>query len=127
VTAGSDDLPPKESMSTAERIARLYGATAARVLGLQAEHREMAEPLASGETVTVAEVVEAIRHEMALTLEDVVVRRTGLGAVGYPGDVLVAACGAIAQQELGWSAERLEDEIAGVRRFYDIAPAPPAP
>ena len=35
-------------------------------------------------------IEEAVRGEMAHTLVDVVVRRTGLGAAGYPGDAVAA-------------------------------------
>jgi glycerol-3-phosphate dehydrogenase len=103
-----------------ERTTRVYGATAARVLGLHAEQPELGRALAEGRAVTGAQVLEAVRHEMAVTLEDVVVRRTGLGAAGYPGDELVQRCAILVQQELGWSDERVEDEIGAVRRFYDL-------
>jgi glycerol-3-phosphate dehydrogenase len=103
-----------------ERTTRVYGATAARVLGLHAEQPELGRALADGVAVTGAQVLEAVRHEMAVTLEDVVVRRTGLGAAGYPGDELVRRCAQLVQTELGWSEERVEDEVAAVRRFYDI-------
>jgi glycerol-3-phosphate dehydrogenase len=71
-------------------------------------------------------VLEAVRHEMALTLEDVVVRRTGLGAAGHPGDEVVRRCAELMQAELGWSPERVEDEIAAVQRFYEIGEPPDA-
>jgi glycerol-3-phosphate dehydrogenase len=106
--------------SPAERITRVYGATAARVLGLHAERPELGRPLGEGLAVTGAQVLEALRHEMALTLEDVVVRRTGLGAAGHPGDAIVRACAAVMREELGWSQERVEEEVATVRRFYEI-------
>jgi glycerol-3-phosphate dehydrogenase len=122
-----DAAPPKPVDSgPAERITRVYGATAARVLGLHAEQPEHGRPLAEGVPVTGAQVLEAVRYEMALTLEDVVVRRTGLGAAGYPGDAVVRACAAIVQQELGWDSERVEQEVAGVQRFYDIPTSEPA-
>ena len=63
----------------------MYGATAARVLGLHAEHPDLGRPLAEGVPVTGAQVLEAVRHEMAMTLEDIVVRRTGLGRRRPPG------------------------------------------
>jgi glycerol-3-phosphate dehydrogenase len=114
----------QDPASAVERITRVYGATAARVLGLHAEHPDLGRPLAEGVPVTGAQVLEAVRHEMALTLEDIVVRRTGLGATGHPGDEIVRQCAALVQQELGWSAERVDDEVAAVRRFYEIgAPA----
>ena len=112
--------PVHDPASAIERITRVYGATAARVLGLHAEHPDLGRPLAEGVPVTGAQVLEAVRHEMAMTLEDIVVRRTGLGATGHPGDEIVRQCAALVQQELGWSADRVEDEVSSVRRFYEI-------
>jgi len=112
--------PAHDPASAVERITRVYGATAARVLGLHAEHPDLGRPLAEGVPVTGAQVLEAVRHEMAITLEDIVVRRTGLGAAGHPGDEIVRQCAALVQQELGWSADRVEDEVSSVRRFYEI-------
>ena len=117
------EVPSREHGSPAERITRVYGATAARVLGVHAEHPELGRPLAEGVPVSGAQVLEAVRHEMAMTLEDVVIRRTGLGAAGHPGEEVVRRCAQLIQTELGWSEERVEDEVTTVRRFYDIAGA----
>jgi glycerol-3-phosphate dehydrogenase len=65
-------------------------------------------------------VLQAIRAEMAQTLCDVVIRRTGQGSLGYPGD---AVAGGIADRigtELGWSDERTRREIDELKRFYEI-------
>lgn len=62
----------------------------------------------------------AIEAEMAHTLADVVIRRTGIGAAGYPGDGAVAECAAAMQKLLGWSDEKTASEIAAVRKFYEI-------
>jgi glycerol-3-phosphate dehydrogenase len=72
-----------------------------------------------------AAVIHAVRSEMAMTLADVVVRRTGLGAGGYPDREVVAVCGDLMAAELGWSADRLATEKADLGRFY--APVEPAP
>ena len=56
----------------------------------------------------------------ALTRRDFV-KRTGLGAAGYPGDAAVAECANAMQQIIGWSTERMDNEIAAVKRFYLIA------
>ena len=61
-----------------------------------------------------------IRHEMAVRLTDIVVRRTALGSSGHPGADAVLGCGRIAAEELGWSPERLEQEIADVEAVYAI-------
>ena len=70
-----------------------------------------------------AELVLAARREMAPTLADVVIRRTPLGALGYPGDQPLARAAAIVGRELRWSDDRMRDEIAGVQRFYGIVSA----
>jgi glycerol-3-phosphate dehydrogenase len=64
------------------------------------------------------EILDAVRNEMVVTLADAVLRRTPLGALGYPGDEEVARVAAIVGAELGWSPERTQQEIADVRRFY---------
>jgi glycerol-3-phosphate dehydrogenase len=65
-----------------------------------------------------AEVIHAIRNESACTLDDIVIRRTELGAMEYPGRDMVNAMARVAAEELGWDAERQANEIAAVDRFY---------
>ena len=65
-----------------------------------------------------AQLVHAVRSEMAITLRDVVLRRTPLGALGDPGDEALARAAAIIGVELGWSDDRRREEIADVKRFY---------
>jgi glycerol-3-phosphate dehydrogenase len=54
----------------------VYGSDAPRVRELEASQPEWAEPLDSALPYTGAEVVWAVRRELALTLEDVLARRT---------------------------------------------------
>ena len=65
-------------------------------------------------------VEHAVRHEMAQTLSDVVIRRTGIGACGYPGDAIVDDVGTRMQEMLGWSTDRLDSERLDLRNFYKI-------
>jgi glycerol-3-phosphate dehydrogenase len=62
----------------------------------------------------------AVREEMAHTLTDVVVRRTGLGALGYPGDVVVTDVATRMQTDLGWSDDKKQAEVSALRAFYAI-------
>jgi glycerol-3-phosphate dehydrogenase len=65
---------------------------------------------------------------MARTLTDVVVRRTGLGAAGYPGDEVAAGCASWLATHWGWSDDRRARELADLRAFYaPVAPPDPAP
>jgi glycerol-3-phosphate dehydrogenase len=65
-------------------------------------------------------IVHAVREEMALTLTDVVVRRIGLGVVGYPGDAAANDVACRVQAELGWSEERKQSELQALKDFYAI-------
>ena len=75
-------------------------------------------PIVSGTEVTGADIVHSIRNEMAITLADVVFRRTGLGSAGSPGEHALGAAAEIAAQELGWNETRTNDELAAVRRRF---------
>jgi glycerol-3-phosphate dehydrogenase len=55
---------------------------------------------------------------MAQTLADVVLRRTDLGTANYPGDRALATCAEVMARELGWSQERMHQQIAKVRDAY---------
>ena len=64
------------------------------------------------------EIVDAVRSEMVVTLADAVLRRTPLGALGFPGDAALASAAAVVGAELAWSPERTRQEIQDVRDFY---------
>lgn len=103
-------------------LSALYAEGSAAIVRLIAERPELGIPVAEGCGTLGAEVVYVIRHEMALRLADVVIRRTALGSGGHPGNDAVRECGAIAAAELGWSAGRREEEITAVDRFYVTGP-----
>jgi glycerol-3-phosphate dehydrogenase len=63
------------------RLVRRYGAEASRVLALAEGSPELLEPLAPGAGVCGAELRFALDHEGALTLDDLLERRTRLGLV----------------------------------------------
>jgi len=71
-----------------------------------------------GSSVIKAEVVHAVRGEMALKLSDVVLRRTDLGTAGHPGDTALRECAAVMAGELGWDKARVEDELTEVESVY---------
>jgi len=74
---------------------------------------------ASGDTP--AQIAFALTEEMALTLEDVVMRRTGLGQFGRPSpQVLEKTAGQMAAH-LGWSETKKAAEIASLDRLYRTA------
>jgi glycerol-3-phosphate dehydrogenase len=53
-----------------------------------------------------------------MTLADAMIRRTPLGALGYPGDDAVGRAAALMSAERQWSGDTMQREIAAVRQFY---------
>jgi glycerol-3-phosphate dehydrogenase len=100
-------------------ITGVYGDRCAAIVRLMAERSDWRMPLVPGRPVIGAEVIHAIRAEMACTLADIVIRRTELGAMGHPGEEIVAACARIAAEELGWDEEERLRQIRDVDAFYD--------
>jgi glycerol-3-phosphate dehydrogenase len=89
-------------------------------MDLAGDRPEWRTRVAAGSPVIGAQLVLAVRKEMAATLADAVIRRTPLGALGCPSDEALARAAAIVGTELGWSESRRQEEIAAVRAFYAI-------
>ena len=99
-------------------LQRLYGTAAMRVADYARDDPSLAKRIVEHHPVIGAQVVHAVREEMALTLDDVILRRTGIGSAGYPGDEAVWAVERIMRQELGWSSTRAVDEVQSLQEFY---------
>jgi glycerol-3-phosphate dehydrogenase len=99
-------------------LTTIYGDRCAAIVRLMAEKTDWRMPLVPGQPMVGAEVIHAIRNEMAATLADIVIRRTELGAMGHPGDAVVAAIAAVAAAELQWDLQRQRAEIQRVDDFF---------
>ena len=99
---------------TIRLLADRYGTRAGMVHRIAAERPELAELLAPNCPAIAAEVVHAVRNEMALCVADFLVRRTSL-IWRYPVEAEAAApaVARIMAAELGWDSEREEFEVAG--------------
>ncbi len=96
---------------TVDYLARIYGTEFEALMDIAAKQKEWAEPLnADGEML--AQVIYAIRREMALNLKDILFRRTGLGTLGHPGKEALKKIAETAAEELKWDSRRLEAELA---------------
>jgi len=102
-------------------LLRNYGSRYADVLRYADDEPGLGRALDRSTTLE-AEVLHAVREEMALKLSDVVFRRTDLGTGAYPGDAAVERCAARMAAEFGWDAVRVGSEIAEVRsRFLRLS------
>jgi glycerol-3-phosphate dehydrogenase len=97
------------------RLVRTHGGAHGEVLA-HLDRGAAADPLA----VVRAETRHAVRCEMAQTLGDVVFRRTEIGTAGDPGLDVLGACARTAAVELGWNADRLQEEVHDVRARFGL-------
>ncbi|HEX2225775.1 MAG TPA: glycerol-3-phosphate dehydrogenase C-terminal domain-containing protein [Candidatus Binatia bacterium] len=75
-------------------------------------------PLTNDSSTIRAEVVHGVRVEMAQKLKDTVLRRTALGAAGYPGEECLRACADIMAVELGWNQKKTFQEIDDAHQAF---------
>jgi glycerol-3-phosphate dehydrogenase len=67
---------------------------------------------------TLAQVAFALEEEMALALEDVVMRRTSLGQFGKPAPEILDKVASQMAATLGWDENKRAAEIAGLDNIY---------
>jgi glycerol-3-phosphate dehydrogenase len=103
---------------TIPHLIAAYGSRYRDVLDLGRDRPEWRTRVAADSPVIASELIWAVRKEMALTLSDALIRRTPLGALGYPGAQAVERAAAIVAAERGWSDERRRQEIEAVQQFY---------
>ena len=100
-----------------------YGSRYDHVVALAAERPEWRQRVSEHSPVIVAQLIWAIRHEMAVSLGDALIRRTPLGALGHPGEEAVRKAAEIVGHELAWTADRQRQEIQTVNAFYGTSKA----
>jgi glycerol-3-phosphate dehydrogenase len=98
-------------------LVRNYGTAYPEVLRWMGEDRSLSERMGSSNVIG-AEVVHAVREEMAQKLADVVFRRTELGTAAHPGESALRTGAALMAAELGWNHERVRTELDEVRRAF---------
>lgn len=113
--------PEPDVLSEAQRahLASLYGTRRVEILELVAERPELGRPLMAGEPDVAAQVVHAVRREACERLADFIFRRSRLSFTPHRGRPALAAVAAVMREELGWSDQRVADELAHCRRALD--------
>mgnify|MGYP002064021610 CR=1 FL=1 len=94
-----------------ERLLGLYGGRALDLLELADAEPPLAKALDEARTVLAAEVVFAVRSEMARTLEDIVFRRLTVGFDADQGRLMYDEIAALAADEAGWSPEQTTQQL----------------
>lgn len=113
-----------------ERLVARHGTQAPAVVALAGE-LDLQRPLVAGRAYLEAEVVWAVRHELALSLDDVLARRMRLAAeLPDRGAAVAPRVAEILGRELGWGSSRQALEVqlylASATREYGV-PGPGGP
>jgi glycerol-3-phosphate dehydrogenase len=95
-----------------------YGSSYSSILDYIAEEPSWAETITAESPVLKAEVIHAVRREMAHTLADVTFQRTPLAAVEPLDYQSLQMCALLMAVELGWDQAKREQEIAAVNTSF---------
>jgi len=115
----------------ARHLVNTYGSEAMAVANLAARDSALAEPLGPGVPILKAEVVHQARREMAVSVGDVMLRRTHLFH-RHPsqGTEVTPVVAGLLARELDWDAAREAASLAGylaeVQRMRQALTPPPA-
>lgn len=109
------ELPPYQI----ERLLTNYGSLYGSLLPIIKEDMGLAQPVDVNTAVTKAEIIHAIRAEMAVNLGDVVLRRTEMGSAGPPAPQTLQATAELMGRELGWNKRQQQQQIDDVLISYN--------
>jgi len=112
-----DFVKKQQALPSLSHLAQLYGARLPEMFAEAGNRLELLSPIAKTGDIG-AQVLFAVRQEMALTLEDVVMRRTGIGQLGAPIRETLDAVSQLMASELGWNEDRRAREIASIAPWY---------
>jgi glycerol-3-phosphate dehydrogenase len=104
------EVGPEISTRTLHAWLRNHG-TDYRALAALARAPAQAVRLGAGDTV-MAEVTHAVQTEMAIHLDDVVLRRTNLGSGSHPGEPALISAAQAMQTLLGWTNLQRDEQVA---------------
>ena len=106
------------SPETIKHLVQSYGTDYLHLIDLITDE-EKASPLDMlSEPVIKAQVTYAVQEEMAVTLSDVIFRRTGIGTTGFPGEKVLETTANIMASEMRWSPAEVKHEIKEVQAHY---------
>jgi glycerol-3-phosphate dehydrogenase len=106
-------LPDGTDPAIAESLSRNHGSNAETLI--KSADPEELKPLGNSHVLE-AEVTHAVRSEMAMTLPDVVFRRTDLASGGLPDQAALGRCVELAADLLGLTDQQRREQLDEIHR-----------
>ncbi len=104
---------------TIDYLSAIYGTELDALMEIAAKDKKYLQPLNSSGDI-LAQVVYAIKHESAFSLNDILFRRTGIGTLGHPGKKSLTLAAETTGALLGWDKGRLKQEIIEAEKIFTI-------
>ena len=121
---GNDEFENYSDL-TRSHLQDVYGGRAALVLQLAAREPTLRAVVCEWSGALAAEIVFALRNEMARNLDDVLNRRTMIGLGPNRGREAAGAVAGIMAEELDWSAHEVQAQLDDyIDRFNSTRPSP---
>jgi len=100
-------------------LAKYFGTEIDTVIKIAGSNKKFRE-IVTHDGEILAEVIYAIRHEMARTLPDIVFRRTGICTAGNPGNDKLTLVAETAAKELRWDKKELSMQLNEVKQRLQL-------
>jgi glycerol-3-phosphate dehydrogenase len=110
--AAQAQRPPEISEAVLDMLLSLYGSEYTNLIELIKENPHWAEPIVPGKEPITAQIVHAVRAEMAVSIYDVLQRRIGLFPIAEADEQTLEKCSLIMAQELNWSEEQRHSALS---------------
>ncbi|MGQ9843165.1 MAG: glycerol-3-phosphate dehydrogenase/oxidase [Spirochaetota bacterium] len=110
---------PSFKKNTLEVCAKYYGSEVDALMRIAQSNKKYRE-IVTHDGEMLAEVIYAIRHEMARTLSDIVFRRTGICTAGNPGNDVLTLVTKTAAKELKWDQKELNQQLKIVQQRLQL-------
>jgi len=107
------------SKETVGYLGKNYGTECHAVFQLARKNSKLAEVL-NDDGEILAEVTYALHEELALSLSDILFRRTGIGTLGNPGEDVIEKVAALAADHLHWDKAKRKAEIREVQKRFQL-------
>ncbi|MFC4865264.1 MULTISPECIES: glycerol-3-phosphate dehydrogenase/oxidase [Streptomonospora] len=102
-------------------LLRRYGTMIDEILGMMAERPDLKEPLTGADDYLRAEIAYAAAYEGARHLNDVLARRTRISIETWDRGIAASEEAArLMGEQLGWSEEHIEREVAYYRKRIEV-------
>ncbi len=105
------DFPPE----VVKNLIHYYGTEVDEVMELVRKDPCLGEPICDSRLEIGAQIVYAVRNEMAVHLSDVLFRRTNIGNLGEPGEKAIQKISDLMSEELGKGGDWKEGERNTIR------------